>query len=149
MLFFLYYRDAVIGKKLRIYETSIDALNREVYKLRKEQRKYFSSENLDIDEEVKGILSKELSAFTAQVLDSIKEIRISQEEALEKLQYRLEHLEEKTKEYMAVPSSMVGLDEKRVISLFHAGYSTEDIARELRANISEVAFILKLNNLSL
>ncbi|GHS88535.1 hypothetical protein FACS189487_07000 [Campylobacterota bacterium] len=60
---------------------------------------------------------------------------------------RLDRLEEKINEYFSAPSAAASLDVSRAISLYNTGYNIDEIARELRTNQSEVALVLRLNNL--
>ena len=58
---------------------------------------------------------------------------------------RFDRLEERINEYLSVAPTT--LDTARVVALHNAGLSTAEIAKEIRANHSEVQFALSIHNL--
>jgi DNA-binding NarL/FixJ family response regulator len=100
-----------------------------------------------IDSGIQKVLVKELKGFADSLVESISEIKTAQQAIKSNLEARMDRLEERTKEYLSVPSS-AALDENKVRALHKAGYSKEDIAKELHANVSEIAFILNILNLT-
>ena len=100
----------------------------------------------DDEGKLKEMMTRELTGFTQTLLESVQQMKNQVMEEQESLDMRMTRLEERIKEHLSIPVSPT-LDEKRILSLHNAGYSKEEIARELRANVSEVGFVLKLNNL--
>ena len=142
IILFLYIlaRDKKTEKKLKLYERSIENLNKNLFKLEKKIEMTMTRE------QVTSFLDIELDEIKEPIYKSIKEIKQAVDSTRNNVESRVGGLEEKTKEYMAIPMTAT-LDEGRVVSLFKSGYSTEEITKELRANISEVSFVLKMKGL--
>lgn len=149
LIFFIYiiYKDSVATKKLKDYEFAIEDLNRHIFMLEKKIETDKDTTKIKVADEIQKALTKELKEFAGTFMLSIKELQSAHELGKYDLQNRIARLEERTKEYMSVPSAGI-LDENRVKALYKAGYSKEDIARELRANVSEVSFILNILSLT-
>lgn len=142
LIIFLAYRDSVFTRRLKTYEAGIEALNRELFK--------FESRLKNHQNEALAALENDLKRQGAEAIaQSVRRLQEAlQTEAIERdtQNMRLDRLEERITEFLSVPGT-ASLDASRVISLHNAGYSPEEIARDLRANVSEVALALKLNNL--
>ena len=146
-LIYMIYKDSVTTRKLKDYEFAIEELNRQIFLVEKMQKQSGQKEEIDIEAEIQRILAKEFKGLGETLLDSISEIKQAQYSLKANLEARMDRIEERTKEYMSVPSS-AALDENKVRSLHKAGYSKEEIAKELHANVSEVSFILNILNLT-
>jgi len=146
-LIYMIYKDSVTTRKLKDYEFAIEELNRQIYLVEKTQKSMPKKEEIDIEAEIQRILAKELKGLGETLIDSINEIKNAQMSLKSNLEARMDRIEERTKEYLSVPSPSA-LDENKVRSLHKAGYSKEEIARELHANVSEVSFILNILNLT-
>lgn len=147
-LVYMIYKDSVTTRKLKDYEFAIEELNRQIFLVEKAQKQSVNNkEEIDIEAEIQRVLARELKGLGETLIDSMNEIKQSQVNLKSNLEARMDRIEERTKEYMSVPSSP-SLDENKVRSLHKAGYSKEEIARELHANVSEVSFILNILNLT-
>ncbi len=146
-LIYMIYKDSVTTRKLKDYEFAIEELNRQIFLVEKMQKNSGEKEEVDIEAEIQRVLARELKGLGETLIDSINEIKQSQVNLKSNLEARMDRIEERTKEYMSVPTSAT-LDENRVRSLHKAGYSKEEIAKELHANVSEVSFILNILNLT-
>lgn len=147
VLLFIYVivREKENKRRLNSYEKSIENINKNIYKLEKKIDENIGN-NISTEELEK--MKRELTATIKdpiyKSLESIKEtVKISKSD----VESRVGSLEEKAKEYMSIPIS-AGLDESRVVSLFKNGYTPEDIAKELRSNVSEINFLLKVKGLA-
>lgn len=142
LIIFLAYRDSALTRRLKTYEAGIETLNRELFKLEARLKKQ--------QEEALSALQEELKRQSAEaIVQSVRQLHeaiTNQEIDNDAQNLRIDRLEERITEFFSVPASAT-LDASRVISLHQAGYSAEEIAKDLRANISEVALALKLNNL--
>lgn len=140
LFFYVISREKRTTKQLKLYERSIENLNKNLFKLEKRVEKAITKEYMQefLDEELEGIKTP--------IYNSIKELKQAVDSTRNSVKNRVDGLEEKAKEYMSIPMS-ASLDEGRVVSLFKSGYSTEEIAKEIRANVSEVSFVLKLKGL--
>jgi hypothetical protein len=150
-IIYVVYQNSVVNRKFKSYEFAIEELNRQIFVLEKHQKKSLG-ETHDVIEDSKHelrsfskeLLKSEVSSFANELLDSINDLQQNQDYIQQDIYGRIEHLENKFTEYLAVPNKTT-LDEKRVMALAGAGYTAEGIARELHANLSEVSFILKLH----
>jgi DNA invertase Pin-like site-specific DNA recombinase len=146
-LIYMIYKESATTRKLKDYEFAIEELNRHIYLVEKTQKNMPQKEEIDVEAEIQRLLAKELKGLGETLIDSINEIKRAQSALKSNLEARMDRIEERTKEYLSVPSP-ASLDENRVRSLHKAGYSKEEIARELHANVSEVSFILNILNLT-
>ncbi|MCV6608812.1 MAG: hypothetical protein OIF32_11400 [Campylobacterales bacterium] len=141
LFFYVISRDKQTQKQLKLYERSIENINKNIFKLEKKMEQSINREQLH------NTLDIELDEIKEPIYRSLKELKSAIEASKATVETRVEGLEEKAKEYMSIPMS-ASLDEGRVVSLFKSGYSAEEIAREIRANVSEVTFVLKLKGLA-
>lgn len=142
LIVFLVYRDNSFTRRMRVYEAGIETLNRELFKMENRLKTQ--------QQELISALENDLKRQSAEAIaGSIRHLQDSlQTEAIERdtQNMRIDRLEERITEFLSVPGT-ASLDASRAISLHQSGYSVEEIARDMRANVSEVALALKLNNL--
>lgn len=143
---FVWYRDERMGKKLTAIERAIETLHKQHHLLERNMDHFVRREEMDLESRVRQEASGELAGLAETMVESVRELREEMDHVNRETGERLKRLEDRTKEYMSVPN--MALDEKRVVALHQAGHSAEEIARELRANVSEVAFVLKLKSLT-
>ena len=60
------------------------------------------------------------------------------------IEEKLVSLEEKIREFGYFPSSSTNIDQKRILGMFHDGWSIDAIAKEMRLSKGEIEFTLKL-----
>lgn len=125
---FFYIKDSESQKRLARCEKSLDALNRDIFKLQK------TLKNAPRNAESEFDFRKSLDDIYAII-----------EKDREYVDNKLTILEERVKENSLYPSaSSSNIDDRRIIALFKDGWSIENIARELMITKSEVEFTLKL-----
>jgi uncharacterized protein YoxC len=145
---YVIYKDSALNKKLRSYEFALEELNRQIYVLEKKQKKSLDESitktNENLQDHTQHLLNTKVTQMGQNIIESVSELQENQDYMQQEMYSRIEHLENKFNEYLAVPNKTT-LDEKRVIALAGAGYTAAGIARELHANLSEVTFILNLH----
>ena len=146
-LVYMIYKDSMTTRKLKDYEFAIEELNRQLFLLEKNQKGGDEKIMAEVEAEINRLFSKELKGIADTLMSSINEIKSIQANMKNNLETRMDRIEERTKEYLSVPSSPT-LDENKVQSLHKAGYTKEEIAKELHVSVSEVSFVLNILNLS-
>ncbi len=146
-LIYMIYKDSTTTRKLKDYEFAIEELNRHIFLLEKNQKSGNDKIMAEVETEINRLFSKELKGIADTLMSSINEIKAIQANMKNNLEARMDRIEERTKEYLAVPSSPT-LDENRVKALHKAGYTKEEIAKELHVSVSEVSFVLNILSIS-
>jgi DNA-binding NarL/FixJ family response regulator len=151
----MFFKDQATARKLKDFEYAIEELNKQIFILQKKQKNDTSKdlkETLkqeilkEFDTEIKNVLVKEIKDLIDRLVETLNTLRQNLDTTKEDLELRIERLEEKTKEYMSMPTTAT-IDENRVKALFKAGYKKEEIARELHTSVGEVSFVLNILNL--
>ena len=154
-LLYMFFKDQATTRKLKDFEYAIEELNKQIFILQKQQKSDTSKEakeNLkqeivkDFDIEIKNVLVKEIKELIDRLVETINTLRQNLDTTKEDLDFRIQRLEEKTKEYMSMPTTAT-IDENKVKALFKAGYKKEEIARELHTSVGEISFVLNILNL--
>jgi len=154
-LLYMFFKDQATARKLKDFEYAIEELNKQIFILQKKQKNDTSKdlkETLkqeilkEFDTEIKNVLVKEIKDLIDRLVETLNTLRQNLDTTKEDLELRIERLEEKTKEYMSMPTTAT-IDENRVKALFKAGYKKEEIARELHTSVGEVSFVLNILNL--
>jgi len=149
LFIFIFIRDFNISKKIKIYENSLETLNKTIFEIEKQMKRMDQLDDLEqcvTKEEVKQILNNEIGNFTKSLIKGLRDIQDNNLQFQDNIQNRVEKLENKMKDFMIVPTNPL-MDEDKVIKLFKSGYTIESIAKDLRMTVGEVDFVLKLNNL--
>jgi len=143
---FVAVREGAINKKLRTYERSFDILNKEIHALKKEL-KAKSPTAIELGD--KFATSAEFEEFTNIIIHKLREMQSDNTTFKDALYEKIKDVESKEQlslPGLTMPSSSSSVDEQKIISLFESGFALEDIAKQLRVNVGEVEFVLKLNN---
>ncbi len=157
-LFYLYFKERESTKRANRYETSIEELNKEVYRL---QKKLKDSENQlekfqqtlkqqiyqETRLEMKNVLDSNLFTQISPLKSDIQALQEEWREYQEKTENKMVVLEERIKEFAYTPSNPTNIDEGRIVSMYKDGWSVDSIAKELRIGKGEVEFTLKFANL--
>lgn len=151
ILFYIYIKDLESNKKLKMYEKSIEDLNKELFKLQKKIKEKEIEENSSINRVeflVKSTLKKELDRVEVDISKDIESRFDAILDEIDGLKCdfdgRIYSVDDKIKELGYIPSSSNGADDGNIISMHSNGFSIDDIAKELRIPKGEVEFTLKL-----
>ncbi|GAX87711.1 conserved hypothetical protein [Lebetimonas natsushimae] len=140
MLFLFFYiinRDKITENKLAGLELSLEEINQEIYKLKKEVKNLKQNSGLE-----------EIEPIIEEVVDSIKKVEKKYFIKLNEIEEKINILENNSKKKIFDFSNINTQDEERIKNLYKNGYSIEEISRELRIPAGEIELVLKFSNLS-
>jgi len=151
LLYYVYMKDSLYSKNIRSVASVVEDLNKEIYYLKKK-----------LDQTQKNIQSKASSRMSddeiyqeieRSVYDMVHPLSVSLQQVQEnleaidlQLESRISSIESGVKQ-IAVPSSVQGNDDEKIISLFKQGVSLDTISKELHLSKAEVEFVLKINKI--
>jgi septal ring factor EnvC (AmiA/AmiB activator) len=140
MLFLFFYiinRDKITENKLAGLELSLEEINQEIYKLKKEIKHLKENSNLE-----------DIESIIEEVVNSIKKVEKKYFNKLNEIEEKINILESNNKKKIFDFSNVNSQDEERIKMLYKNGYSIEEISRELRIPAGEIELVLKFSNLS-
>lgn len=143
-------REKEIEKKNSLFERSIEDLNHQVYRLKKQlkEQEIDTGYNQDVGSIVQKEVKKEIDRSSSNFLKAIEALEQTLLHHQEGSEEKIMELQERVRELGYFPTSTTtGADENKIISMFKAGWSVDSIAKELRTSKGEVEFTLKLANL--
>ena len=147
VLAYMIVKDKDISKRISRFESAIETIAKEIYKIQKTQQKLESAqasqEFLASESGESKATSDKLIALNKKLIEFDKDIDLLRSHYDEKIM----SLENRLREYGAFGSSGGDIDEKKIIDMFQNGFSVDSIAKELRIGRGEVEFTLKLANI--
>ncbi len=151
LIYYIVSRDAQQTKQIRVIATAIEKINNQLFNLEKEfnQRLSIIQENstdtmnsADLNYELEVGISEYTTPLKEQISKLADELILTKEQ----LNKRILPLEGNIKN-LSLPSSVTGLDDERIVSLYKQGIGLDAISKELRLSKAEVEFVLKINKL--
>jgi len=149
-LVFSYMRDSENSRQIRFLANTMDNFNKQLFTLErkvenietalKNTKETSPSENLDEK------LETELASMAEPIAYSLNEIQTAFSHFKTQIESRLEHVEDGMKS-IAMPKSLTGMDDQKIISLYKQGMDEESIAKELALSKGEVEFALKISKM--
>ena len=146
---FVAVREGAINKKLKTYERTFDMLNKELHAIKKELKSAGISTTSMPDFDGKFSTTEEFEEFTNIIITKIHDLQKEHVAFKGSVYEKLNELESKdhfVATTSSAPSPSSSAEEQKIISMFESGFSLEDISKQLRINVGEVEFVLKLNN---
>lgn len=149
VLAYMIIKDKDTSKRISRFESAIETIAKEIYKIQKSQQKleaslasqeFLSTEN---GESKFNATNDKLIALNKKLIELDKDIDLLRNHYDEKIM----SLENRVREYGSFSSSGGDIDEKKIIDMFQNGFSVDSIAKELRIGRGEVEFTLKLANI--
>jgi len=140
MLFLFFYiinRDKAIENKFAGLELSLEEMNQEIFKLKKEIKQLKQNNNIE-----------EIEKIIEEMVDTIKNVEKKYLLKLEEIEEKISIIETNNKKKIFDFSNVNSQDEEKIRSLYKNGYSIEEISRELRIPAGEVELVLKFSNLN-
>jgi DNA-binding NarL/FixJ family response regulator len=147
VLIFSYIKDLETKKKLAIYESSIEDINKRVHLLQKSIKKENPIDLSDIEEKIECSINEKTGNFAEPILEALQKIEESMLEFQRGTNTRIEKLEERIREVTSISPISPQSNEKTIISMYKEGISENDIAKDLRISIAEVGLVLKIAGL--
>ncbi|MDR3347516.1 MAG: hypothetical protein LBN32_02775 [Helicobacteraceae bacterium] len=129
----------------RVRSRHIEVLAKNLKTLKEDNEKFKRETSNRVTDEIESMKKQSVDIIAAQLQSMQAALRDMQIEN-DTNQLRVDRLEERLREYLSItPTS--NLDTTRAVALHKAGLTAAEIAKELRANQSEVIFALRLNEL--
>ncbi len=149
MLYFIISKDAHYTKNIRSIASVVEELNKEIFFLKKELAK--SAQKLTdtqrmSDEEIYQEIERSVYDMVQPLKGTLQEIHQDIDSLRSEVELRVAQLESGVKQ-IAIPSSIHGNDDEKIISLYQQGIAVETIAKELHLSKPEVEFVLKINKI--
>lgn len=142
VLAYMIIKDKDTSKRISRFETAIETIVKEVYKVQKIQQKLESAQASQEFLTTENGESK-FNATNDKLIELDKDIDLLRNHYDEKIM----SLENRIREYGSFSSSGGDIDEKKIIDMFQNGFSVDSIAKELHIGRGEVEFTLKLANI--
>ena len=159
-LAYLFIKDLENQRKLKSYEKSIEDLNKQLYNFQKKFDSLKENSQSDMQNSSKSIdakvnemraeLQNDLKNALSNIsplIDVLEGIQKSFQIHKNKIDLRMEQIEERVKSVLSISNILSSSDEERIVSMFKEGKAPEEIAKELRLTKGEVDFVLKVFNL--
>ncbi|GAD19904.1 putative inner membrane protein [Helicobacter fennelliae] len=146
VLGYMIAKDKDATKRINRFESAIEAIAKEIYKIQKTQQKI--QESQESAEFLGGDALQ--SGINDKIIDLNKKAMVLEENLKDLRNYFDEKyigLENRMREYSSLSFSGGDIDEKKIIDMFQNGFSIDSIAKELRIGRGEVEFTLKLANI--
>jgi transposase len=157
VMVFLYLKDTELNKKLRIFESTIENLNFDIYELKKrleeqdEELKKGLREattqtvtNEDINLKIETKVERDIQRFMAPLIESLSDFDVTLKSMQDSVDKKMSNLNDQVKGVASIPSNATNIDKLKVIDLYKQGMSSDEIAKTLRTSKGEVDFILSM-----
>ncbi len=150
LIAFFYFRDKSVYQKLTAYEYAIDDLNTRLYELESagmvdEKREDFTKALSEVEERLDAKLN-ELGDPLLRTIRAIKTMESNFTKLEKRVDERIAKIEESTK-LTTMTNHSINANEQRIIEMYQAGRSIEEIAKKERVSQGEVELILRIANL--
>jgi methyl-accepting chemotaxis protein len=151
LIYYIVSRESHQAKQIRAIATAVEKLNHQFFTLEQSLKQQLSQlEDKHSDTMTSADLHYELevgiSEYAQPIVQQFSEIKEEFHSTQEQLKKRLGHLEENMRS-LSLPTSVIGMDDERIITRFKQGADLETISKELRLSKPEVEFVLKINQL--
>jgi archaellum component FlaC len=151
LIYYIVSRETQQAKQIRAIATAVEKINHQLFsldkainhridKLQETSNDTMNSADLNYELEV-GI-----SEFTTPIQNKLSQIDNEFNLIKKQLDKRISYLEDNMRN-LSLPSSVTGMDDDRIISLYKQGVDLDTISKELRLSKAEVEFVLKINQL--
>lgn len=150
VMVYSYMRDSENSRQIRFLANTMDNFNKQLFALeRKAEKLEITLKNYTPGADLNAVeqkMEKELASMAEPIAFSLNEIQSSFSHFKRQMEARIEHVEDGIKS-IAMPKSMMGLDDQKIISLYKQGMDKEAIAKELAISKGEVEFALKISKM--
>ena len=150
LLYYVYTKDADYSRNIRSVASVVEDLNRELFYLKKELKEAESvmqkAPSRMSDEEIYQEIERSVYDMVHPLSIALKQIQENIDAIETEIESRMAQLESGVKQ-IAIPTSIHGNDDEKIISLYKQGVSIETISKELHISKPEVEFVLKINKI--
>ena len=149
-LVFSYMRDSENSRQIRFLANTMDNFNKQMFALERKVEKIEvtlkSQGTKTTSDDLNQKLESELASMAEPIAFSLNEVQSAFSHFKTQMEARISHVEDGMKS-IAMPKSLTGLDDQKIISLYKQGMDEEAIARELALSKGEVEFALKISKM--
>jgi gas vesicle protein len=151
LIYYIVSRESQQAKQIRAIATAVEKLNHQFFRLEqgiKQQLSQLEERNSDTmtSADLQYELEVGVSEYTRPITHQFSEIKEELHTTQEQLKKRIAHIEENMRS-LSLPTSVIGMVDERIITLYKKGVDLETISKELRLSKPEVEFVLKINQL--
>jgi len=147
VMVYSYLRDSENSRQIRFLANTMDNFNKQLFTLERKMEKVEShikqEKPSSTTDDLENMMEQELTSMAEPIAFSLNEIQNSFTHFKTQIEARIEHLEDGVKS-IAMPKSLTGLDDQKIISLYKQGMDEDTIAKELALSKGEVEFALKI-----
>ena len=149
-IFLLFSKSNENSKQIRFLANTLDSFNKDVFEIERKLEKLAihikESEAVTDTNAMQRQIENNVAQFAEPIAQSLDDILASFSHFKSQIQGRMENVEEGIKS-VALPKSITGLDDQKVLALHKQGLSEEMIAKELGISKGEVYFSLKISKM--
>lgn len=153
LLIIFYYmnaKESEQNRKIRTIASAVEDLNRQMFQLDKKMNQRI----VEIASMERGLSGEELVQELEMGITSLSQPMLQRLETLEGIienmqddaERRFQNVEGGLRNF-SMPSSVQGMDDEKILSLYKQGINIETIAKELHLSQPEVEFVLKINQI--
>ena len=147
VMVYSYMRDSENSRQIRFLANTMDNFNKQLFALERKVEKievYIQENKPTVNaDDLEKKMEQELTSMAEPIAFSLNEIQNSFTHFKTQMESRLGHIEDGMKS-IAMPKSLTGMDDQKIISLYKQGLDVESIAKELALSKGEVEFALKI-----
>ncbi len=148
VMVYSYLRDSENSRQIRFLANTMDNFNKQLFALERKVEKieeYIKQNNKPSPNagDIESMMEQEMASMAEPIAFSLNEIQNSFTHFKNQMEARIEHIEDGLKS-IAMPKSLTGLDDQKIISLYKQGMDEDTIAKELALSKGEVEFALKI-----
>ena len=147
---YAYLRDSENSRQIRFLANTMDNFNKQLFAIERKLEKLDAAvkerPQMPTTNAFEEKMEQELASMAEPIAFSLNEIQTSFSHFKTQMESRLEHVEDGIKS-VAMPKSLTGMDDQKIISLFKQGMDEETIAKELALSKAEVEFALKISKM--
>ncbi len=150
LIYYIYSKDVQNTTQIRRVAMAVEELNKELYVLDKKFHRHIQdtplSESVMQDEDIAYELEMGMKKMSEPLVSSISDLHVKLQEQQDEVEYKIQKIEDSLRK-LSLPSSVNGMDDARIISLYQQGVDVATISKELRLSKPEVEFVLKINKI--
>lgn len=150
IFYYISVKDSEQNRKIRTIASAVEDLNRQIFQLDKKMNQRIveiaSMERGLSGEELVQELEKGITSLSQPMLQRLETLEGIIENMQDDAERRFQNVEGGLRNF-SMPSSVQGMDDEKILSLYKQGINIETIAKELHLSKPEVEFVLKINQI--
>jgi len=155
IIIYIIMKDSEQSKKMRYLEHSIDKLHNQLYSAEEKLKEIKSKLDEAVqtnttqysNDEIQALIKQEVKEILEPIGETLSQAELSMKEFQESIQKKFETVESSVKQTMMIPQTSKS-DEEKIVSMYKAGYSVDEIAKQFRIGAGEVELIIRFADLN-